>query len=126
TSTKNCSLAHAELLYKLSADFVWLLNQRDLCADPTVTCNRYRRLLFEKELSTYAGTIRRSQLHKAFLTFYPATLLCSLGCELGPIVSASWLAKIVQHSDNSHTAMQHLLLMNFLSCSVQSFFSLPQ
>ncbi len=126
TSTKGGSLDQAELLCKLSTDFVWLLNQRDLCAEPTVTCNRYRRLLFEQDLSTYAGTIRRTELHKAFLNFYPANLLCSLGCELGPNGSATWLAKIVQHSSNSHTAMQHLLLMNFLSCSVQSFFSLPR
>lgn len=119
--------SHTELFSKFASDFWWLLNQRDLCADSTVTCNRYRRLLFDRSLSTYNGTIRRTELHAAFLNFYPADILNSLRCGFGPHLTTTWLAKIVQNSPKncSQSAIHHLLLMNFLNCPVQDFFSLP-
>ncbi len=117
-----------ELLGKLASDFLWLLSQRDLCADSIATCSCYRRLLFEQGFATYTGVVRRTELKKAFLNFYPERVLYSLGCELPPDLTSSWLTSIVQnsHKNSSHSAIQHLLLMNFLNCSVQSFFSLPK
>jgi hypothetical protein len=119
-----CSLnSHTVLLSKLAADFQWLLNQRDLCADPTITPHRYRHLLHAQNLATYAGTINATKLHRAFLDFYSKDLLHLLGCDLN--TTCTWLMRIVQKSNTTQTAIHHLLLMHFLDCPVQNFFSLP-
>jgi hypothetical protein len=120
--------ANSMLLSKFASDFQWLLNQRDLCADPTITLSRYRRLLFARNLATYAGTVNATKLHQAFLNFYSADFLHLLHCDLLLNTASTWLGRIVQKSTNGSTppAIHHLLLMHFLDCPVESFFSLPQ
>lgn len=122
----HCSLnSQTPLLSKLASDFQWLLNQRDLCADPSITLQRYRQLLHAQNLASYAGTINATRLHRAFLNFYSKDLLHLLGCDLD--TPFTWLRRIVQKSTNNNTqpAIHHLLLMHFLNCPVENFFSLP-
>lgn len=113
---------HAACL-RIAQNAAWLLSQRGLTSEPNVIRNRYLRLLFDRGLATYAGSVFTAKLHDAFRNFYSADLLRSLKCGLER--RATWLTRIVQTPKGAQPPLQHLLLMGFLECTAESFFSLP-
>lgn len=114
------------VLVTLAADLEWLLHRRDLFCDPEIAINRYRRLLFEKNLATHTGIVDGAELQSAFVAFYSPQLLQFLKCELRH--RRPWLLRMVHLALRRSTkpAIHHLLLMNFLGCRVSDFCSLPR
>lgn len=113
------------ILVKLASDLEWLLNQPNISSEPDVTLNRYLRLLFENNFATHHGVVRTQKLERAFLEFYSPDLLLALCCELNR--KSTWLRRIVQEPrrESTQPVIHHLLLMNFLGCPIDRFFSLP-
>ena len=122
-SLKQSSRSHPTLL-KIALDAKWLLDNPHLAPEPEVTRNRYIRLLFEKRLATYTGVVHFTQLRDAFLKFYSPHLLRRLRCSLR--LRNHWLKRVLQACCRAAQPMVlHSLLMNFLGCSAEEFFSLP-
>jgi hypothetical protein len=110
--------------YALARGLDWLLQQRNLSCDPEVKFNRYVRLMHEKGFATYAGTIHITKLEKAFQDFSGNDLLHSLECDLN--CQSTWLSRIADRKRApTQPPFHHLLVLNFLGCSVAEFFSLP-
>jgi hypothetical protein len=90
-----------------------------------VLSKRYRQLLAEQGLATYSGRVRVSELLRDFCQFYPNELLQSLQCEIDTESQHSWLFRLVRAPKGSQHPLRHLLLMQFLGHTAESFFQLP-
>lgn len=113
-------------LLGIARDAAWLLDQRSLTPDPQVTRHRYLRLLFERRLATHTGVVNATKLRNLFLRTYSSDLLKLVGCSLERRIN--WLRRIVQNSckGSAQPPLNHLLMMNFLECRAEDFFSLPE
>jgi hypothetical protein len=113
---------HQALLY-LARDTAWLLNSRVEILDQDELRRRYLRLLLDRGLATYGGTVRHRLLNVRFLNHYSPTLLERLGCELDS--RCHWLRHLINDWSRARHPLHHLLLMQFLGCSAEEFFRLP-
>ncbi len=66
-----------------------------------------------------------TELQETFVSYYNDNVLLYLNCTLNRKSSDNWLARLVRKPDGSQHPLQHLLLMHFLRCSVEAFFSRP-
>jgi hypothetical protein len=115
----NC--AHQAYL-RIAEEAFWLLKQGCLTSDLKAHRHRYIGLLFEKGFSTYSGTVRPSKLVDALHEFYSKEFLASLGCSLEG--KYNWLVRLIQNTGRMQHPLYHLLLMQFLGCTVKDFFQL--
>lgn len=113
-----------ESLAKLTLDLEWLLNQRNLHCDPSLSSQRYCDLLIKQGFAPNRS-IHHTKLQKAFLEFYSPELLAFLKCGLE--LRHNWLKRLLQKTrrHSAQSAIHHLLLLNFLGCPIENFFSLP-
>lgn len=103
----------------------WLLRQRELSAGLEFLRVAYRRRLIEQDLATYSGRIRMAELQEAFASYYPDNVLAYLHCNLNRKSPDNWLARLVRKPDGSQHPLQHLLLMQFLGGTIETFFACP-
>ena len=126
---KSCSFSllnpYHEILLKIAQDAAWLLKQTTSPPGLEVLSKRYRELLAERGLATYSGRVRVSKLLREFSQFYPNDLLQSLQCEIDTESQHNWLFRLVRSPKGSQHPLRHLLLMQFLGHTAESFFQLP-
>lgn len=115
---------HHSLLLKLARDVTWLL---DRCVQPRgmmFLYERYYNLLLKRRLAFYNGRVRTTKLSKQLIEFYSIDFLNSLQCNIERH-DRGWVYDLV-HTNTDQTVqhpLRHLLLMTFLGCSAQEFFT---
>lgn len=116
-----------QILLKLAQDASWLLKHRNRVSDLAAIYKRYLRLLINRGLATYTGSIHVKQLLEEFRKYYPTAILKLLRCEFtgADQVKTNWLLRLVRPPKHAQHPLYHLLLMQFLGCTVEEFFRLP-
>ncbi len=116
---------HPHLL-AIARNVAWLLEQRDLCPGPESFQPRYQALLSKCGLASHRGDVDWPAFRRALHGYYPEELLTYIGCPMPNESDHHWVAKIVRKARHSAgPPLRHLLLMHFLDCPAQEFFTLP-
>jgi hypothetical protein len=118
--------SHQDILLKIAQNAAWLLGQQALSLRLDVLAKRYRELLAERDLATYSGRVRVSELLNRFCEFYSPELLEQFQCQIDLESQHNWLFRLVRSPKGSQHPLRHLLLMQFLGHTAESFFKLPQ
>lgn len=128
-TTSPRSLTHSNpshvALLKIARDAAWLLNQQGLAPGLESFRNRYLPLLADRELATYSGRIYTSRLLDAYKFYYSAEFLSLLHCEIDQQSQHNWLFRLVRSPKSAQHPLHHLLLIQFLGHTAESFFQLP-
>jgi len=117
---------HQAVLLRIAQDAAWLLKQQSLVPGLDVLSKRYRDLLAERDLATYSGRVRVSELLGKFCECYPSDLLDQIQCQIDFDSQHNWLFRLVRSPKGSQHPLRHLLLMQFLGYTTESFFKLPK
>jgi hypothetical protein len=117
---------HQAILLRIAQDAAWLLKQQSLLPGLEVLAKRYRDLLAERDLATYSGRVRVSELLGKFCECCPSDLLDQLQCQIDFESQHNWLFRLVRSPKGSQHPLRHLLLMQFLGHTTESFFKLPK
>lgn len=112
---------HHQALLSIAREAAWLLKQPDLTVAPASLRQRYRVLLIERDLASYTGIVKTQKLQEAFQSHYPDDLLRLLHCELVDHVRINWLRRLLNVPDRLSHPLRHLLLINFLGHTVETF-----
>jgi len=125
---RRLSLSNREhqILLRIARDAAWLLEQPSVGTAPNALYNRYLRLLIDRGLATYTGSIYVGKLLNEFKRFYSPALLKLLHCEFTGTdqVKTNWLLRLVRKPKHAQHPLYHLLLIQFLGCTVEEFFRL--
>jgi hypothetical protein len=116
------------VLLQLARDAKWLFDHPFLGTDLKTLQSRYLQLLIKRGLATYIGGIHVKRLLNEFSSHYSPALLKLLNCELRgqDIEKTNWLLRLVRPPKHAQHPLYHLLLIQFLSYSVEEFFQLPE
>jgi DNA-binding Lrp family transcriptional regulator len=106
----------------IARDAAWLLEHSEVVTDSSIHRNRYIELLFERDFSTYNGSVNTRKLIDDVEKHYTRKFLETLGCPLDGQVT--WLHRLVRNTGNAHHPLQHLLLIQFLGHTIESFLQL--
>jgi hypothetical protein len=116
-----------QVLLRIASDSSWLLENVSGESNLNGIYKRYIRLLIYRGLATYTGSIHVTELLDEFRRFYSPTLLKSLHCEFtgADQFKTNWLLRLVRPPRHASHPLYHLLLMQFLGCTAEEFFQLP-
>lgn len=116
------------VLLQLARDVEWLLEHPSAGTSLKALHTRHLRLLFGRGLATYTGSIHVKKLLDEFGSYYSPALLNQLPCELhgSNIEKSNWLLRLVRPPKHGQHPLYHLLLIQFLGCTVEEFFKLPE
>lgn len=116
-----------QALLRIARDAAWLLEHPISGSELSELHNRYLRLLTDRELATYTGSIHVTALLSEFTRHYSPALLQLLHCEFSGSdhLKTNWLLKLVRAPKHAQHPLYHLLLMQFLSRTVEMFFRFP-
>lgn len=109
----------------IAREAAWLLQQRNLSPGLEFLHIAYKHALASRDLTTYSGRIRMSDLQEMFASYYPGSVLSYLHCDLNRKSPDNWLARLVRKPNGSQHPLQHILLLCFLGYTIQTFFSNP-
>jgi len=113
------------ILRQIAQDAAWLLEQRDLTCELTLLHNRYRGLLHDRgfmKLTANGWVSRGRNLQSAFTDFCGTDLLT----ELNSVLRINWLKRLYGEAFRPQPPLYHLLMMQFLDISAETFFALPE
>jgi hypothetical protein len=117
-----------QILLQVARDTKWLLEHPRDGTNLKAIHGRYLSLLIERGLATYTGSIHVKELLSEFTTHYSPALLKLLHCELrgGEVEKTNWLLRLVRPPKHAQHPLYHLLLIQFLGCTAEEFFQLPE
>ena len=110
-------------LQTLAADTWWLLNRNLAAHSPEYFQQQYRSLLIDREYANSNGRVRRVRLDRDFRLFYSEELLTLLDSSLEENSDSQWLSEVTRKHRKSFHPLRHLLLIRFLTDSVDRFFT---
>lgn len=115
-------------LLQLARDAKWLLEHPSAGTILETMHSRYLRLLIERGLATYTGSIHVKKILHEFGSYYSPALLKQLNCELrgSNMKKSNWLLWLVRPPKHTQHPLHHLLLIQFLGCTVEEFCQLPE
>lgn len=118
------NLREHELLLKIAKDAHWLLNWNGNSLGTAILRERYYHLLLKKGLAYFGGRFRHTDFLRQFLEFYPEDFLERLQSEIGG-PKQPWPLRLVRLNSvgQAHAPLRHLLLMTFLGCTAEEFFT---
>ena len=131
-SSDNCVVAEPcdtysdrtkQQLQTLAADTWWLLNRNLAARTPEYFQQQYRSLLIDREYANSNGRVRRVRLARDFRLFYDREMLALLDSSLEENNDANWLFDLLCKHRKSFHPIRHLLLIRFLTDSVDRFFT---
>lgn len=114
---------------QVARDAQWLFSPSAYTCEPANLIQRYMQVLVGRGLATYShSVVHHKQLVQGFLQFYPTEFLRAVDCEVR--VSRrrwSWLRYVLRLDPSVavRPPIYHLLLMQFLGHTAESFFELP-
>lgn len=117
-----------QALLQVARDVAWLLEHPISGSELSELHGRYLRLLAERRLATYTGRIHIPKLLGEFTRHYSPTLLQLLHCTFtgSDQTKTNWLLKLVRPPKHAQHPLYHLLLIQFLGCTAEEFFQLPE
>jgi hypothetical protein len=113
------------VLSALARDAAWLLTHPGISFEPDFYMPRYHLLLQEPGYVSIRNYVWASKLVDGFIAYYNIELLEQLQCQ--PITETEhsidyWLRRLMRkHDGETFHPLQHLLLIQFVGHSVQSF-----
>jgi Tn7-like transposition protein D/TniQ len=110
-------------LQTLATDIWWLLNRNLAAHSPEYFQQQYRSLLIDREYANSNGRVRRVRLDRDFRLFYDREMLALLDSSLAENGDVHWLFDLPCKHRKSFHPIRHLLLIRFLTDSVDRFFS---
>jgi len=106
-------------LQRIAHDTRWLLEHRGASTDLAHLHACYRRRVRHAGWAHAAGSIQLNGLEAAILRHYGASLLDAVGAPLAGVrAGRSWVVLLLQQAHASHPPLHHLLLLQFLGCTV--------
>ncbi len=108
-------------LMAIAQSVEWLLVQKPSPPGLEHLRERYIRALVKRDLATFAGRVRMSEVLEAFMAFYTEELLAFLYCQLNVQSQDNWLARLLRKPDSALHPIQHLLLMHFFGGTVSDY-----
>lgn len=113
-----------QVLVRLASDAAWLLDQ-NLTHDNESLRAGYRTLLIDRGLMSRSGLMQTQKLMQAFSDIYPHTLLAAPRCEVDAKSDNNWVTLLLsdRKKGRSHHPLRHLLLIQFLGYTAESFFA---
>jgi hypothetical protein len=115
------------LLLDIARNAAWLLEWGEEKRGSDNLRESYYNRLLKRGLAYYNGNIRASELANEFSERYPTQLLESLNCEIKNHYR-NWLLRLL-HSGLvgvSQHPIRHILLLLFLGCTTEEFFTSPE
>jgi hypothetical protein len=108
----------------IARDASWLLSQRGLCSGYADLRRRYVHAFFEREIGTHGGMIDREKLADGLQKYYGPDFLRLLQCEIRKDTLSNWASVFVKDLslNKVHHPLQHLLIIQFLGYTAESFF----
>lgn len=115
-------------LLQLTRDAEWLLEHPNPGINLKTLYTRYLRVLVERRLATYTGSIHVRELLDEFSSYHSPALLKLLSCELRgrDIEKTNWLLRLVRPPKHAQHPLYHLLLIQFLGCTVENLLHSPE
>lgn len=115
-------------LLKIAHDAAWLLEHPSSGSPLTSLYNRHLTLLIKRGLATYKGSVHVRKLLEEFSSYYSSDLLMLLHCKFSgsDIEKTNWLLRLVRPPKHAQHPLYHLLLIQFLGCTVEEFFQLSE
>lgn len=117
-----------QVLLHIARDVEWLLKRPSSGLELADLHNRYLGLLIERGLATRKGSIHVRALLDEFTGHYSPTLLRFLHCGFtgSDRTKTNWLLRLVRPPKHAQHPLYHLLLIQFLGCTAEEFFQLPE
>lgn len=113
---------HYDKLYKLSQNAYYLL-QTDLgCVSKEKLLEKYKNLLYERDLTTSSNRVRQRDLYEEFISFYGKDFLKLMDSVIDYKDEYNWLTVITRDLKRAVHPIRHLLLINFLKVEIDDFF----
>lgn len=113
---------HHDKLHKISQSAYYLL-QTDLCQiSKEKLLERYKNLLYERDLATSSKRIRQRELYEEFISFYGKAFLKLMDSDIDYNDEYNWLRVITRDLKRTVHPIRHLLLINFFNNNIDNFF----
>lgn len=117
---------HPRLFARIARDSLWLLTNGRVPVTAAALHARYVRRLSEHGWMRSAKHIRIGELREAFVAHHGARALATLGCGLDTHTGEDdWLARLVRKPRAAQHPLHHLLVVEFLGCTLVDFFAEP-
>lgn len=115
-----------QALLNIARDAAWLLGQRGLSSGFAALRLRYVHAFFELGYCTYSGFVDKAKLTKGLRDHYGPDFLRLLRCELREDTDSNWASVFIKDLSKRkvHHPLQHLLIIQFLGFTAQSFFNM--
>lgn len=110
------------ILHAISIDVKYILDNELKPRSLVFYRNKYVSILKEKGLANSNGRVKQKQLETNFKSYYKQRCLKLLGVKLEEDSEVSWLRAIVRKPRKSFHPLYHILMMRFLTGSVENFF----
>jgi hypothetical protein len=112
-----------DIFYNISKDVEYFYNGKLQSRPVQFYREKYVNLLKDKGLANSNGRINQIALEEEFKYFYPKELLDILNVNIKINDDASWLRGIVRKHRKTFHPIQHILMMRFLTGSVEQFYN---
>jgi hypothetical protein len=121
----NTSHDRDAILLKIARDVSWLMNQCRISSNFEALRDLYFDLLLRNGYAYYNGRVRTTKLLRDFVNFYTPSLLNKLQCSINGS-TYNWVLTLLMKSKKPVVKhpLRHLLLISFLGCTVEQFFTL--
>lgn len=119
---KEFSPEYTDLLWEISRDTLWLLNQRDLYFDNQNMAEKYKNLLWQNGFSSYLGITYTEKLVQQVKEKFSDDLLRVIGCTIDEN-KRNWISYTLEHvRRNMHKQpLHHILLLKFFNNPISDF-----
>lgn len=113
-----------QILLQVARDACWLLNHQEPVLASEERRRRYLHLLARHGWATASGIVHQRELLQAFKAYYSPEGLHLLHCELDENTQDHWLARLVHTKEVAQHPLYHLLLIQLLGFTAETFFRL--
>ncbi|MEH2047974.1 TnsD family Tn7-like transposition protein [Nostoc sp.] len=107
----------------LAQDISWLITSNLFSRELEWFQRKYIALLIEKDFATATGRVNQKRLLDNFLFFYGAEVLVAVNSMVNYENEQNWLFSIVRKHRKSFHPIRHLLVIRFLTNSIEEFFN---
>ncbi|MFL0196116.1 TnsD family transposase [Clostridium sp. WILCCON 0269] len=113
---------YQDKLLKLAKDAYYLLNQDFNKLSKENVYEKYKNLLYERDLASSSGRIRQMKLNEEFMSFYGEEFLGLMESTIDIDDEFNWLKIATRKGSRTVHPVRHLLLINFLQTDISQFF----
>lgn len=122
SETKIKDYKYQDKLLKLSKDTYYLLNEDFNKISKENIYEKYKNLLYERDLASSSGRIKQRELYEEFMSFYGEEFLKLVESTIDIDDEFNWLKVATRNEKRTVHPVRHLLLINFLQKDISEFF----